>query len=200
MKTIERNSKKIFASTLALMIVLIYFMSFIISANTENISNDNVYMSYDNELTASEVEINIYGAGSGFIKEEITVNNPKWSLINLMLAVITGVMLLVMFMGFIVSKMRYMTLGTGSYAFKEEIRHKRSMWLLCIVPATTVITLFVLVSDIRAAMVIVDEWTVYMLALAALQILTILFMSKKYEFENNFELRFMQNNDLLSGK
>jgi uncharacterized repeat protein (TIGR02543 family) len=100
----------------------------------------------------------------------------SWSLINLLLSILTSLITLTLLTKWLMSKKR----NNDAVDSKPRTAHsKLKTTLLSIIPAVAAIVLFILTQNINNPMVMVDTWTSWMAAIAAIQIVIALRALKK---------------------
>ena len=84
---------------------------------------------------------------------------PAWALMNLILAILTGVTMTAILLAYFGKKSDE----------DEEIKRRGLIRLLSIIPAIAAVILFMLTEDMRNTMILTDNWTVWMAAIAIVQ-------------------------------
>jgi len=106
-----------------------------------------------------------------------------WALINLILAILTALGSVLLLLGYLGKKKREADPDNDLKA--ARINRKGGWRLGSLVPGIGAIIVFLLTEDMRLPMVMVDNWTLLMVAIAVLQIVVALFSGKKVtEIEN----------------
>ena len=115
----------------------------------------------------------------------------SWALINFLLMILTAltcVMLLVLYIRNRreeTSKQRlsyYDELSSRAQeSYEEELRFKRMIHVLSIVPAVVAIVVFYLTEDIRLPMTYTDQWTVLMILIAMMQMGIVILSKRRVE-------------------
>ena len=99
-----------------------------------------------------------------------TVRLPAWALLNLILAILTGMIMTAMLVTF--------------FGKKEdedgEIKRKGVLRLISIIPALIAAVLFLLTEDMRNPMIVADSWTIWMAVIAIVQTALAVLSTKKH--------------------
>ena len=100
-------------------------------------------------------------------EQQTPLAGPTWALLNLILAIVTALAIISIFM--LLKKRREVELTKRSKAFR---------WLT-LVPAIGAILAFLLTEDMSNPMVFTDQWTILMIGIAAVQVLVAVFGIQK---------------------
>ncbi|MGI6121870.1 MAG: MBG domain-containing protein, partial [Saccharofermentanales bacterium] len=116
----------------------------------------------------------------------------SWALLNLLLTILTGIIMLVLWIGYFTSKKREdedeekatVESETGDEdEDKDSLKRKGILRLLSLIPFVVAVIVFILTEDMRNPMVFVDRWTILMAAIALVQAVLALFCKKSYKEE-----------------
>ncbi len=116
----------------------------------------------------------------------------SWALLNLLLTILTGIIMLVLWIGYFTSKKRKdedeetetVESETGDEdEDKDSLKRKGILRLLSLIPFVVAVIVFILTEDMRNPMVFVDRWTILMAAIALVQAVLALFCKKSYKEE-----------------
>ena len=99
---------------------------------------------------------------------ETPLAGPSWALLNLILAIATAVMSIVLLVTYFSKKEK-----------DQEIKRKGFWRVFSIVPAAVAIITFILTEDMTAPMVFTDKWTLLMAAYALLGTVVMVMATKK---------------------
>ena len=123
---------------------------------------------------------------SGTGGQENTINdNPTplaggvegaWALLNLILAIVTAVISIVLLVGYFFGRKHKNDEGE-----KGELKRKGMSRLLSLLPGIGGIVAFLLTENMRNPMVITDQWTLLMIVIAVVQAVVVLFSIKKHK-------------------
>ena len=112
-----------------------------------------------------------------------------WALWNLILTIITGIIMLGLFVTYFMRKEKNdedeqgeVLTVTEQPEEKEHIKRRGFARLLSVIPAVAAIIVFILTQDMRNPMAMTDRWTWLMAAIAAVQLIVALFAIKKRIF------------------
>ncbi len=100
-------------------------------------------------------------------EQQTPLAGPTWALLNLILAIVTALAIISIFM--LLKKRREVELTKRSKAFRWST----------LVPAIGAIVAFLLTEDMSNPMVFTDQWTILMVGIAAVQVLVIVFGFQK---------------------
>lgn len=110
-------------------------------------------------------------------------NTGFWALINLICAIITAILCLIMLIRYF-GKRREEDEETGE---ETEIKRKGLIRLLSLIPAIAAIIIFILTEDMTLPMQLVDKWTLLMVVILIIQIIVAFFAKKKKDEEEGDE-------------
>lgn len=110
-------------------------------------------------------------------------NTGFWALINLICAIITAILCLIMLIRYF-GKRREEDEETGE---ETEIKRKGLIRLLSLIPAIAAIIIFILTEDMTLPMQLVDKWTLLMVVILIIQIIVAIFAKKKKDEEEGDE-------------
>ena len=100
-------------------------------------------------------------------EQQTPLAGPTWALLNLILAIVTALAIISIFM--LLKKRREVELTKRSKAFRWST----------LVPAIGAIVAFLLTEDMSNPMVFTDQWTILMVGIAAVQVLVVIFGIQK---------------------
>ena len=106
--------------------------------------------------------------------EVLGESGNAWSLVNLLLAILTGLISIVLLICFFGKKEE----ETKSEKVQTEIKKKGALRLSSIIPFAAALIIFIIVEDMTQPMGWVNKWTIVMLLIAVVQI-AIAFFSRK---------------------
>ncbi len=98
----------------------------------------------------------------------------SWALLNLILAIVTSLTSIVLLVGYFATKSR----RDDDEETDETVKRKGFARVFSLLPAIVAIVTFFLTEDMTQPMVIVDNWTILMLAFALIQVV-VAFLSRK---------------------
>ncbi len=104
-------------------------------------------------------------------------SGASWSLVDLILTIVTGLMTLMLLITYFSKKRE---------EEHVEIKRKGLLRLISLIPTAGAIILFLLTQDITQPMILIDEWTIYFAVIAVVQALVTVFSKKKAE-EKDFD-------------
>lgn len=107
----------------------------------------------------------------------------EWALLNLLLAVATGLITLSLFVGYFFGKKEKDENGRRAFKRKGILR------LISIIPAVIAVIAFVLTENMADPMVFTDKWTVLMAVIAVVQVIVMLFAKKNRKEEDQPQLQ-----------
>jgi len=142
-------------------------------------------------------------------------STPHWALLNLLLAVSTCIMMLIMFFTYFTGRKRHKedeTCDCGEIdcdcdferAFIKEykeleeehiIKRRGFVRILSIIPALAAVITFILTEDMSNPMIWADKWTGLMLIIAIVQVVVAYWSIKKHyyvELPDDFDLEDME--------
>ncbi len=105
-------------------------------------------------------------------------NGAAWALVNLILTVFTGILSVVLLIGYFRNKRE-----DEEYE-DEDVKRKGAMRLFSIAPAIAAIVVFILTEDMSLPMTMVDQWTILMAIIALVQC-GVTYMSRKVREEES---------------
>ncbi|HHT24369.1 MAG TPA: hypothetical protein GXZ76_02465, partial [Clostridiaceae bacterium] len=120
--------------------------------------------------------------------------SAEWALLNLLLTILTGIIMIVLWITYFTNKKREdeedeETEAEVAYTDADEdedrdkLKRKGILRLLSIIPFVVAVIVFILTEDMRNPMVLVDRWTIWMAVIALVQLVLALFCKKSYEEE-----------------
>ena len=124
------------------------------------------------------------GGGNAGQDENVTVDDnqtplagvqPTWALLNLLLAIATGIIMIVLLVGYFIGKKNKEDKQTGR---NRELKRKGVARVLSIIPAVCAVVAFILTENMRNQMVFTDQWTILMIVVAAIQVVVAVFSTK----------------------
>ena len=111
-----------------------------------------------------------------------TPDKPVWALWNLIFTILTGVIMITLFITYFVGKKRREDEEDRNQAQekeeKEKFKRMGAIRLLSFVPTIVAIVFFILTEDMRNTMVLTDRWTLLMFIIALIQVV-VAFMAIK---------------------
>ncbi len=105
-------------------------------------------------------------------------NGAAWALVNLILTVFTGILSVVLLIGYFRNKRE-----DEEYE-DEDVKRKGAMRLFSIAPAVAAVVVFILTEDMSLPMTMVDQWTILMAIIALVQC-GVTYMSRKEREEES---------------
>ncbi len=97
-----------------------------------------------------------------------------WSLVDLLLAVATAIMSIMLLAGYFHKKKE-------EEDEDAEVKRKGLLRLFSLAPAIAAVALFIVTQDLTQPMIMIDQWTVLFAVIALVQVLTAVFSKKKVE-------------------
>lgn len=102
---------------------------------------------------------------------------PSWALLNLILAIGTSLMSILMLVLYFNGRNKEKELADGSLE-KNKTKRKGLLRLISLIPAISSIVMFILTQNMSLPMIMVDNWTIWMAVIAGIQIALAIFSSK----------------------
>lgn len=108
----------------------------------------------------------------------LAAKTPEWALLNLLLAISTGIIMLVLVIGYFAGKKNKRKAADVERRNPAELKRKGIMRLASIIATAAAVIVFILTEDMRNTMIFVDQWTVWMAVIAAVQVAVAVFSKK----------------------
>ena len=110
-----------------------------------------------------------------------------WALINLILAIVTTLLSILLLIGYIGKKKKALEDEDGNVVLDEngkEVmeyeKNKKGLWrLISIIPALIAIIVFIFTEDMTLPMIFVDKWTILHVVIALVQVVVMVLCKKK---------------------
>ncbi len=109
----------------------------------------------------------------------------SWSLVDLLLTVVTGLMSISLLIGYFVNKKAKEEDEENAHAQRSEdedntrLKRKGGFRLFSIIPMIGAIVLFILTQDLTLPMTLFDNWTIFFAIVTLIQVLTMILSRKK---------------------
>jgi cytochrome bd-type quinol oxidase subunit 2 len=145
------------------------------TGNTTTIGDDNAPLGGIEGEQQGDDDDAIAISDSVIPKEALSKSKDSWSLSNLILAIITGLITVALFILYIIGRKK------DEEEEGEELKRRGIMWLLSFIPTVAAIVTFILTQDMSRQMMIADGWTWLMAVIVVIQIILAVLTIKKRE-------------------